>query len=408
MGHLQLIAAGIKRAFADAIFRRELRTMRALIREVSGICSYLPYSMRAYAVRVRRPPKRVIRYGARRVSKPGAACPSEMRKCIDVYGSGDHDDDDGGGEEDDPKPLLLFVHGGAWGSGERWHYAPLANALADQNVIVGVCSYPMFPDVLVPEMVEDVRDAVVHFRECFSTKSARKRRRFTVLGHSSGAHLLAMAMLTNGQEGCISGLGQHPPDCFIGISGPYDITAHYAYENVRGVAELSPMRDAMGGPENFVSNSPMMRIPDRNDTTLTSPSGVPTAPPPRTYLFDSADDNVVKAEQSRRFGELLRSAKWPAMNMSYRDVAHAGFVIQTRRRGAPSRKHDQILPNNRHQRRTQQWKVTDEHTELRGRDTDSDSMCMYQESTEEPIIASVSTAPHLTPALRDVLHIVTL
>ena len=406
MGHLQLIAAGIRKAFADAIFRRDLRTMRALIREVSGICSYLPYSVRAYAVRVRRPPKRVIRYGSLRSSPAGEARASEARKCIDVYSSGD-DEKDGEGGEDNAKPLLLFVHGGAWGSGERWHYAPLANALADQNIIVGVCSYPMFPDVLVPEMVEDVRNAVVHFRESFTALKSTKQRRFTVLGHSSGAHLLAMAMLTNRHHGnSTNGLGQHPPDCFIGISGPYDITAHYAYEKYRGVAELSPMRDAMGGPDGFASNSPMMRIPDHNNASLES-SASGRLIVPRTFLFDSEDDDVVKAEQSRRFGELLRAAKCPVVNMSYRDVTHAGFVIQTRRRGAPTRRYNHIQPNRRRQK--QRWQRQHQWNEIDGEDkfTDTDgSLC--QESTEEPIIASASTAPHLTPALRDVVHIVTL
>jgi hypothetical protein len=32
------------------------------------------------------------------------------------------------------------------------------------------------------------------------------------------------------------------PDCFIGLSGPYDISKHFDFEAMRGVEQISPMK----------------------------------------------------------------------------------------------------------------------------------------------------------------------
>ena len=50
-------------------------------------------------------------------------------------------------------PVVLFVHGGVWASGERWHYAPLATHLAHAGVVVGVLSYSLYPNARSDTMV---------------------------------------------------------------------------------------------------------------------------------------------------------------------------------------------------------------------------------------------------------------
>lgn len=96
-----------------------------------------------------------------------------------------HEDDDGGRQED-LLPMALFVHGGAWSSGERWQYAPLATRLADESVVVGVASYPQFPDAkLVDEMVFDVQAAIKSFVSIAAEDlQIGDKKRFTIIGHS--------------------------------------------------------------------------------------------------------------------------------------------------------------------------------------------------------------------------------
>ena len=50
-------------------------------------------------------------------------------------------------------PVVLYVHGGVWASGERWHYSKLANHLAQQGLVVCVMAYTLYPDAPVDTMV---------------------------------------------------------------------------------------------------------------------------------------------------------------------------------------------------------------------------------------------------------------
>lgn len=47
--------------------------------------------------------------------------------------------------------------GGSVGAGERWQYSPLANKVAEAGALALVMSYTLFPEVLVPQMVDEVR-----------------------------------------------------------------------------------------------------------------------------------------------------------------------------------------------------------------------------------------------------------
>jgi hypothetical protein len=48
---------------------------------------------------------------------------------------------------------------GVWAAGESWHYAPLAASLARLGVITGVMQYTLYPDALVPQLVQEVSAA---------------------------------------------------------------------------------------------------------------------------------------------------------------------------------------------------------------------------------------------------------
>jgi acetyl esterase/lipase len=48
---------------------------------------------------------------------------------------------------------------GVWAAGERWHYSPLAARLAQLGVVACVVSYTLYPQALLPQMVEEVSAA---------------------------------------------------------------------------------------------------------------------------------------------------------------------------------------------------------------------------------------------------------
>jgi acetyl esterase/lipase len=44
-------------------------------------------------------------------------------------------------------PVVLFVHGGVWATGSKWHYSQMATRLAQAGCVVCVMEYSLYPDV---------------------------------------------------------------------------------------------------------------------------------------------------------------------------------------------------------------------------------------------------------------------
>jgi acetyl esterase/lipase len=70
----------------------------------------------------------------------------------DVSRSGASDSDCAKSAHDAPQraalaPVVLFVHGGVWASGAKWHYAQMATSLAQAGCVVCVMQYSLYPQV---------------------------------------------------------------------------------------------------------------------------------------------------------------------------------------------------------------------------------------------------------------------
>lgn len=112
-------------------------------------------------------------------------------------------------------PLVVFLYGGAWNSGDRRDYSFVGRSLAARGFVVVVPDYRVLPEVEYPEFLVDcagaVRWASNHARE-FGARASR----LAVAGHSAGAYNAAMLALDPryGVSGDIRAV--------VGLSGPYD------------------------------------------------------------------------------------------------------------------------------------------------------------------------------------------
>ncbi|TSN86062.1 WD repeat and FYVE domain-containing protein 3 [Bagarius yarrelli] len=172
-------------------------------------------------------------------------------------------------------PVVVFVYGGAWGSGERSMYCLLALQLAKELNATVICpDYTTYPKGNVLNMVQDISDSLMWVRENGHLFQLNKDN-IVLIGHSAGAHLCALTtlFLLEGTESLfiepsrqneiinsIKGL--------IGLSGVYDIMDHYEHEKTRGVEYISAMHKAMDGVENFEFYSPTARIRKLNKERL--------------------------------------------------------------------------------------------------------------------------------------------
>ncbi|CAG08598.1 unnamed protein product [Tetraodon nigroviridis] len=209
-----------------------------------------------------------------------------------------------------PPPLVIFVYGGAWGSGERSTYCLLARQMCEQLSWVVVCpDYCTYPQGNVLGMVQDIADCLVWARESGPKFNFDKDKIF-LIGHSAGAHLCALTTLFLADEreelfieaGVQRKVAQSVRGV-LGLSGVYNILDHYEHEQRRAVEYVSTMHKAMNGVENFTYYCPTHVLKELSQDKL-------SRLPPFALLHGSKD-GIVPPESSCKFSALLsrRSAK---------------------------------------------------------------------------------------------------
>ena len=110
-------------------------------------------------------------------------------------------------------PVVMFVHGGAWSSGNKDLYRLVGLRMARSGCVCCVLGYRLMKpgeDCTVSEQMDDVARAVRWARGHFGG------RRLVLAGHSSGAHVLMLAALHGAIGG---GDGSLDVDAVVGLSG---------------------------------------------------------------------------------------------------------------------------------------------------------------------------------------------
>lgn len=91
-------------------------------------------------------------------------------------------------------PVLLFVHGGNWNSGDKNFYGFFGRNFAKKDVITVMPEYTLSPKANVNEMTVEIASAVKWVQQNISKYNGDAANLF-VTGHSAGAQLVASAVL---------------------------------------------------------------------------------------------------------------------------------------------------------------------------------------------------------------------
>ncbi len=91
-------------------------------------------------------------------------------------------------------PVLIFVHGGNWNSGNKNLYKFLGKRLARKKITAVIISYPLSPGANYQQMETAVRNAVQWTRQNIGSYGADANQLF-LSGHSAGGHLAALVGL---------------------------------------------------------------------------------------------------------------------------------------------------------------------------------------------------------------------
>jgi acetyl esterase/lipase/endonuclease/exonuclease/phosphatase family metal-dependent hydrolase len=175
-------------------------------------------------------------------------------------------------------PVLFFVHGGAWTSGDRKMYGLIGRVFARNGIGTVLTSYRLSPRVRHPAHIEDVAAAFAWTHQHIAEYGGRPDRIF-VSGQSAGGHLAA---LLSTDEKYLKAHGL----TLKNIRGALPISGVYSFRP--GELEFAIGR----GQEAADSASPLKHVSGDE--------------PPFLILY-AASDMPGCAEASRRLGESLRS-----------------------------------------------------------------------------------------------------
>ena len=166
---------------------------------------------------------------------------------LDLYGS----------NTSNKKPLIVWVHGGAWRAGNK-SSMPLKSLVKDGFSIASV-DYRLTPEARFPANVHDIKAAIRYLR-ANSKRLGINTETIIIAGASAGGHLAALVGVTNGHALLEGDLGEHPDassdvQAIVSFYGASNLTSILSQSTPHGLSVRIPALQLLLGsqPEDDVS-----------------------------------------------------------------------------------------------------------------------------------------------------------
>lgn len=216
-----------------------------------------------------------------------------------AYGAGPHMTMDVYRPPHPSGPLVVFLFGGSWRTGDKSIYPFVALPLASRGAVVVVPNYRMYPQVQFPAFLDDNAAAVAWAVEHARALGADPRSVF-VVGHSAGAYNAAMLALDPHYLAKV-GIDRERLAGIVGLAGPYDFLP---IVDPDVIPVFAPVDD---GP----ASQPINYVDGHN---------------PPMLLLAGADDTIVRPTNTVSLSRKILAAGGPVESQIYPALGHIGLV----------------------------------------------------------------------------------
>ncbi len=196
-------------------------------------------------------------------------------------------------------PVVMFIYGGSWRSGDKFEYEFVCRGLAAQGFVCVIADYRLFPEVKYPQFLNDCAQAVKWIEDNI-TNYGGDTKRFFLAGHSAGAYNAVMLGL---DKSFLHDFNVTMPIRGVAsISGPFDF---YPFE-------YQEVIDAFGSADNPEGTQPINLV-------------TPDEPP--FFLASGTSDPIVRVQNTQNLAKKLKADGDWVTEKYYEGFGHLAPVI---------------------------------------------------------------------------------
>ncbi|XP_027358285.1 isoprenylcysteine alpha-carbonyl methylesterase ICME [Abrus precatorius] len=238
----------------------------------------------------------------------------------------------------EPKPVLIFVTGGAWIIGYKAWGSLLGLQLAERGIIVACIDYRNFPQGTISDMVNDTSQGISFVINNIANYGGDPNRIY-LMGQSAGAHISSCTLLDQatkeaGKEDSVSwSISQIK--AYFGLSGGYNLLNLVDHFHNRGLYR-SIFLSIMEGEQSLKKFSPAIKIQDPCLKDI-----IPLLPP--VFLFHGTADYSIPSVASEQFADALKKAGARAELILYEGKTHTDLFLQDPLRGGKDDLFDYVV-----------------------------------------------------------------
>jgi acetyl esterase/lipase len=218
-----------------------------------------------------------------------------------------------------PRPLLVWIHGGAFAGGDKAENEQIWDELMERGFAVATVNYRLSGDAKWPAQITDCK-AAIRFLRAHARDYNLAPGQIGVWGSSAGGHLAALVGTSGGEKKF--DVGEYldhssAVQCVIDLFGPIDF-------------EKMPRPGDPNSPEARMWGRPTAAAPDlaREANPLTY---ISEGTPP-FLIFHGDADTVISIDQSRLLQAALQKAGAPSEFIILPGVGHSHVAVWQKER----------------------------------------------------------------------------